>query len=119
MDPKHFMKGMAQSATPLLLFAALLVPYDWFNQHYVIEWFGCGCPKVDMETGQMIEAGFNANSFTLLFWLFVSLCATVLSAFLSRRYFRQRPWMCAVCTAAVFCASLFLSFHLSQLMMWK
>ena len=75
-------KKIAVLLTPILLFAVLFVPYSLVNQHFIVDWLGCGCPVIDT-AGNMVENNFNANDFTALFWLFVSACVTALSAFLS------------------------------------
>ena len=31
----------------LLLFPLLYIPYDFLNTIVLVEWLGCGCPRVD------------------------------------------------------------------------
>ena len=31
---------------PLLLFFILLVPYSYVNSEIIVDWLGCGCPKL-------------------------------------------------------------------------
>ena len=69
MNKSKIVKNAAVLISPLLSFAVLLVPYSWANQAFIVDWFGCGCPKVD-ELGNIIHPDFNANDFTALFWLF-------------------------------------------------
>ena len=47
-------KAIAILLTPLLLFAILLVPYSLANQHFIVDWLGCGCPVTD-EAGNIVE----------------------------------------------------------------
>lgn len=44
-----------------------------------MKWLGCGCPTVD-EYGNTITAAFNANDFTICFWLGIAVLVTLLSA---------------------------------------
>lgn len=85
MNISKLVKNVTILVSPLLLFPALIVPYGVLNQRFVVERFGCGCPKLDIN-GNMINSYFNANYFTMLFWSFISICAIVLSLFLSKKY---------------------------------
>ena len=60
MNKSKIVKNAAVLISPLLSFAVLLVPYSWANQAFIVDWFGCGCPKVD-ELGNIIHPDFNAN----------------------------------------------------------
>ncbi len=116
MNARKTVKDTVILFVPLLLFAFLIIPYSWLNQEYIVEWFGCGCPKID-SNGNMIEGYFNANDFTALFWLFVSVCATVLAWFLSKRI--TKTWLRVIYTVAILIISFFISSRLHQLMMWN
>ena len=83
------LKKIVVLLTPVLLFAVLLIPYSLVNQRIIVDWLGCGCPVID-EAGNLVENNFNANDFTALFWMFVSVCVTVISAFLSRRIPKEK-----------------------------
>jgi hypothetical protein len=102
---------------PLFLFAVLLIPYGWFNQKFVVEWFGCGCPETDA-LGNIIEPAFNANDFTALFWTVVALCVTTMAFFLSKKQL-ERWWGRVVYILAVLLASLLLAQALCKMMMWR
>ena len=104
--------------TPLLLFAVLLIPYSWVNQQFIAEWFGCGCPVID-EFGNMVENNFNANDFTALFWLFISICATIISVFLSKRIPKEKMWLKILYIVGMFLASLLITHQFRQMMMWN
>ncbi len=111
-------KKVAVFFSPLLLFAILLVPYSLINQRFIVDWLGCGCPVLD-EAGNMVENYFNANDFTALFWLFISVCVTVISIFLSKRIPRDRIWLRILYIIGMLVISLFISYRFIQLMMWK
>ena len=111
-------KTTAVLVTPLLLFAVLLIPYCWVNQQFIVEWFGCGCPTVD-ELGNIVHPDFNANDFTALFWLFISVCSTTISVFLSKRLPKEKLWLRVLYIVGMFLAALFTSFLFCQMMMWN
>ena len=104
-------------ASPLLLFPILLIPYSLLNRHVLVKVFGCGCPKVDA-LGNIITPDFNANDFTSLFWLFISVCATVIAILLSRR-FKDKPWLRIIYTAVILALSLLISTKFTVMMAWK
>lgn len=103
---------------PLFSFAILLIPYSWANQTFIVEWFGCGCPKVD-EFGNIVHPNFNANDFTALFWLFVTICVTVASVFLSKKITKEKMWLRIFYVAGMLALSLFISYQFIQMMMWN
>ena len=111
-------KKIAVLVAPLLLFAVLLIPYSWANQQFIVEWFGCGCPVFD-EFGNMVKNNFNANDFTALFWLFISICATVISVLLSKRILKETMWLRVLYIVGMLVASLFVSYQFYQIMMWN
>ena len=104
--------------TPLLLFAVLFIPYQWVNQQFLVDWLGCGCPQLD-EFGNMIENNFNANNFTMVFWLFVSLCATVWAAFLSKKIATDKRWIRGLYVGGILVSSVVITYFLYQLTMWN
>ena len=114
----ELIKKLAILTTPLLLFVILPIPYSWVNQRFIVEWFGCGCPKLD-EFGNMINPDFNANDFTALFWLFVSICATVISVFLAKQIPKEKMWLRILYVVCIFVVSLLISQQFCQMMMWK
>ena len=63
----------------LLIFPVLFPLYSIFNTLVIVKQLGCGC------TG----AAFNANHFTLLFWVIVALTIIVISLFQMRAI--ERP----------------------------
>ena len=104
--------------TPILLFAILFVPYSLVNQHFIVDWFGCGCPVID-ETGNMVENNFNANDFTALFWLFVSACVTAISAFLSKIIPKEKVWLRVLYIVGMLVLSILITYQFCQMMMWN
>ncbi len=114
----RLVKTLALLVAPLLAFAVLLVPYSWANHRFFVEWFGCGCPKVD-ELGNIVHPDFNANDFTALFWLFVTVCVTIASAFLSRRIPKEKTWLRVLYVAGMFLVSLGITYLFYGLMMWN
>lgn len=119
MERRLNVKSVAILLSPLLLFAILVIPYGWLNGNVIVDWLGCGCPRVD-ELGNIYEPSFNANDFTALFWLFVSAVATVVSIFISGKTFlKEKRWVRAVYAVAVAVMSLFISYDLYLSMMWN
>ena len=110
-------KKIAVLLTPILLFAVLFVPYSLVNQHFIVDWLGCGCPVIDT-TGNMVENNFNANDFTALFWLFVSACVTALSAFLSKRIPKEKVWLRVLYIVGMLVLSILITYQFCQMMMW-
>lgn len=104
-------------ASPLLLFAVLVEPYNIVNQKFIVKWLGCGCPEID-EFGNIIRSSFNANDFTSVFWLFISVCATVAAVFISKKILKYRVWFRVIYIIGVATTSLFISYQLYQAMMW-
>lgn len=113
-----YMKVIKKTAvliSPLLLFAILLVPYSLINQRFIVDWLGCGCPVLD-EAGNMVENYFNANDFTALFWLFITLFVTMIAVFLSKWITREKLWLRILYIIGMLGTSLFISYQFIQLM---
>ena len=104
--------------TPILLFAILFVPYSLVNQHFIVDWLGCGCPVID-EAGNMVENNFNANDFTALFWLFISACVTAISAFLSKIIPKEKVWLRVLYIVGMLVLSILITYQFCQMMMWN
>ena len=104
--------------TPILLFAVLFVPYSLANQHFIVDWLGCGCPVID-EAGNEVENNFNANDFTALFWLFISACVTAISAFLSKIILKEKVWLRVLYIVGMLVLSILITYQFCQMMMWK
>lgn len=110
-------KKTAVLLSPLLAFMILFIPYSWLNREIIVEWLGCGCPVLD-ELGNMVENKFNANDFTRLFWLFISLCTTAVSALLSKRIWKEKRWLRVLYVAGMLAVSLWIAFSFAQMMAW-
>lgn len=117
MDRKINVKTVALLLAPLLLFLVLLVPYSWLNRNYIVEWFGCGCPTTD-ELGEIVPS-FNANDFTEIFWLFISVCVTGISVFLSRKIPKEKMWLRVIYVIGMLVVSLVMTYQFCQMMMWR
>lgn len=118
MKPTVNVKTVALLLAPILLFFILFFPYIWLNNTFLVDLFGCGCPKLD-EAGNLLPNQFNANDFTRLFWLFISVCVTAISAFQSKRIPKERQWLRIVYIAGMLALSLLIASHFSRLLMWK
>ncbi len=118
MDRKIDFKKMLLLVSPLLAFAVLLVPYSWANQAFIVDWLGCGCPKVD-ELGNIIHPDFNANDFTALFWGFITLCVTIVAVLLSRNISKEKWWLRILYVVGMLAVSLLISYQFIQMMMWN
>ena len=118
LSKNDLVKNIAILASPLLLFAILLIPYSWANQQFIVEWFGCDCPKLD-EFGNTVYPDFNANDFTALFWLFISICATAVAVLLSKRIPKDKIWLRILYVVCIFAVSLLITHQFCQMMMWK
>lgn len=104
-------------AVPILMFFILVVPYKYANQNIIVDWLGCGCSQLD-ETGNLIENNFNANDFTRVFWAAISVIATALAVFLSKRIPYKKLWLRIVYVIFVFVASCAISYMFCQSMLW-
>ncbi len=113
-----FVKKTAVSASPLLLFVILFIPYNLINQKFIVKWLGCGCPIVD-EAGNIIENNFNANDFTALFWLGISILATIISFVLSKKILKEKTWSKVLYVTGILLISLFITYIFIQIMMWN
>ena len=119
MGQKNIIKTISILITPLLLFAVLLIPYSWLNSEMIVEIFGCGCPQVN-ELGEIIHPNFNANDFTLLFWLFISVCVTAISVVLAiKKISSDKKWLRIIYIVGMFIVSIFISYSFLQLMIWN
>ena len=118
MDRKFDFKKLLLLVSPLLAFVVLLVPYSWANQAFIVDWLGCGCPKVD-ELGNIILPDFNANDFTALFWGFITLWVTVAAVLLSRKISKEKWWFRILYVVGMLAVSLLISHQFIQMMMWK
>ncbi|MBR6796931.1 MAG: hypothetical protein IKM53_06235 [Clostridia bacterium] len=103
-------------ASPLFLFFVLFSPYSIVNRRFIVEWFGCGCPKID-ELGNVVQNDFNANDFTAIFWLLVTVAVVSLSA-LNLKLMKKR-WLKAVYISSVAFLSLLISYSFCQTLMWN
>ena len=112
------MKTIGVLISPLLSFVILFIPYQFINHRFLVDWLGCGCPIVDA-SGNMIHNYFNANDFTRLFWLLITLCVTGLSVFLSKRIPCEKPWLRILYIIGMFLVSLFISCRFIQMMLWS
>ena len=110
-------KTIAILLTPLLLFAILFIPYILANQYFIVDWLGCSCPVID-EAGNMVENNFNANDFTALFWLVISVCVVAISVFLSKRIPKEKMWFRVLYIVGMLFISLVITYQFCQMMMW-
>lgn len=104
--------------TPLLLFLILVIPYQYVNSEFIVEWLGCGCPRID-ESGNMIESKFNANDFTACFWTLIALCAAALAVPISSLLPRKEKWLRVIYVLAILAVSLLIAQRFTQGMMWN
>ena len=118
MEQKNIVKTIAIFIAPLLLFAVLFIPYSWLNSAVIVDVFGCGCPQVN-EAGEIVHPTFNANDFTLLFWLFISVCVTAISAFLSTKIPKKKLWLRVLYVVCMLAISLLIAKYFCQIMMWN
>lgn len=118
MEKQFNLKKLLLLVSPLLAFAVLLVPYSWANQAFIVDWLGCGCPKMD-EFGNMITPDFNANDFTAVFWGLISLCVTVAAVLLSRKIPKGKWWLRILYVVGMLVVSLLISYQFVQMMMWN
>ena len=74
------MKKIIKTYWQLLIMPVLFVPYSILNNKIIVNWLGCGCPKID-EQGNAVSSTFNANHFTLIFWNIIVLIVIIISLF--------------------------------------
>lgn len=115
---KEQIKKLFLCVAPLLLFPALFIPYAWLNGAVIVDWLGCGCPKITA-SGEMIDDYFSANDFTRIFWLVVAVGVTVLSWILSKNIFKEKRWVRIFYTIAIFVVSVFLAVQFSRYLLWS
>ncbi len=115
---KRITKKFLILLSPLSIFVLLYYPYSLFNSQYVINWFGCGCPTVD-EYGNMVEKSFNANDFTMIFWLCIAVIATIISCFTARSIPKDRWYLRVIYVVLLLALSLFFAYAARSSMMWK
>ncbi len=111
-------KKLCSLFSPLSLFPILLIPYSWINHRFLLDWLGCGCPVLD-DAGNMVHNYFNANDFTRLFWLFITLCVTGIAVFLSKRVPHEKLWLRILYIIGMLVISLFISYQFIQMMLWS
>ncbi|MBR6593655.1 MAG: hypothetical protein IKK83_00525 [Clostridia bacterium] len=118
MKAKDILKAAFFMLLPLSLFLLLLYPYSLINQAVIVDWLGCGCPKVSGE-GEMIHDYFSANDFTRAFWGFIAVCATALAVIPARRFLKGRALWQTLYIVALGVLSLFIAAAFTQSMMWN
>ena len=104
--------------SPLLFLVVFVVLYSWVNQQFIVKWLGCGCPVID-EFGNLVKNSFNANDFTALFLLFISICTIAISVLFSKRIPKEKMWIRILYIIYILLTSLFISYQFYQLMLWK
>lgn len=114
---KWKMRDVAKLIAPILAFPVLFIPYALLNSYILVDWLGCGCPKVDA-SGEMIHDYFSANDFTRIFWLVVAVGVTVFSWFVSKKVLgKNRARVLYV--AGIFVASLFIATWVTGQLLWS
>ena len=76
---------------PIVLIFALIIPYAILLDGVIVDWLGCGCPRVDAQ-GNSYYAAFNANDFTEVFWYGLSGVAALLGFWFSGKVI-PRKWL--------------------------
>lgn len=99
-------KKVLLMSSPFLIFPFLCVPYAYVNSAYLVDLLGCGCVTY-----------FNANDFTLLFLLTVSVCVLILSLLLCKNTQGKRLRILYV--TLMLAVSVIVSFILYRMMLWK
>ena len=117
MKEKLSLKTITLLVSPILLFFVVFLPYCHVNSAFLVERLGCGCPQIDAN-GNLYEPAFNANDFTRCFFLFISLCATVISVFLSKRIFRKKLFLRICYVAGIAVVSLLITARFCRALMW-
>lgn len=110
-------KSIIRLISPIVVFTVLYIPYALLNSVVLVDWLGCGCPKIDA-SGEMIHDYFNANDFTRIFWFVIAVAVTVLAWVLSKKVL-EKKWVRVVYTAGMFVASLIVMGWIVQRMMWN
>lgn len=76
------MKKIVKLYWHLLIFPVLYIPYSYFNTKVLVNWLGCGCPRID-ESGNLLDY-FSANDFSIVFWSVITLIIITISLFKTR-----------------------------------
>ena len=117
IDMKWNVKNGIRLISPILVFPILYIPYAFLNSAVIVDWLGCGCPKIDA-SGEMIHDYFSANDFTRIFWFIIAVGVTVLAWVLSKKVIGKK-WVRVVYIAGMFVASLVVMGWIVQRMMWS
>jgi len=92
------------------------MPYKLLNEKVIVEWLDCGCPKLGPQ-GEIIESGFNANNFTLIFWGATALSVIIISLFnmkqLTKWYYKL------IYIALIAAGSTFVALQFYYSMQWR
>ena len=114
---KRNVRNVIKLISPVLVFPVLFIPYSLLNSKVIVEWLGCGCPKIDA-SGEMIRDYFSANDFTAIFWYVTAIGVTILAGVLSKEVF-QKKWAGTVYVGGMFVVSLVAAYRMMQGMMWN
>ena len=114
---KWNVRSVIRLISPILAFPVLYIPYALLNSAVIVDWLGCGCPKIDA-SGEMIHDYFSANDFTRIFWFIIAVGVTVLAWFLSKKVL-EKKWVRVVYTAGMFVVSMLVMSWIVQRMMWN
>ena len=109
------MKKIVKTYWQLLIMPVLFLPYHYLNTKVLVDWLGCGCPRLD-EQGNEIINNFNANDFTRIFWLAMALIVIAISLFNMRNFAKWHSKLIYILLIAA--GSIFLAFEFIRLMQW-
>lgn len=118
MSKKERVKKTVLLISPLLLFFILFRPYAYLNSHVLVDWLGCGCPQFDAQ-GNLVTPAFNANDFSALFWLAVSVASTVLAIVCSKTIPRSKIWLRLLYVIGIAFCSLLIALTFYQTLLWN
>ena len=110
------MKKIIKTCWQLLIMPVMFLPYHILNTKLLVDWLGCGCPKLD-EQGNEIISSFNANDFTLIFWIVAAVVVIIISLFNMRNLAKWYSKLAYILLIAG--GSVFLAFKFHTLMQWR
>ncbi len=99
----------------LLIFPALYYPCRFLNSEVIVKWLGCGCPQLDAQ-GNLVKNTFNANAFTLAFWLVIALVVIAISLYNMRSFTKWYHKLIYI--SLISAGSVFIAYRFYSALMW-
>ena len=110
------MKKILKTYWQLLVMPALFFPYQFLNSNVLVDWLGCGCPRLDEQGNEFVNS-FNANDVTRIFWLTAAVAVIAISLYNMRNFEKRSSKLIYILLIAA--GSILLAFEFIRLMQWS